>query len=300
MATSKIFCTCCGKDKALKEFYMSKSYVYKATKKVPICKSCIEELYNKYLIKYDNNTKFAIYYMCRAIGTCFSLSSYSGALSQFEKDDNTTPLWQIYMTKLNSLGGKNGAGDDFDSSDELNFAEEKENNFINKSFDKEIVNRWGKGFDEEALEFLEEDYHEWTTHNDCSKLSVQRLVQMICIKEWEIRKARQSNDPTDKLEKALLTLMDNSSLTPKTMSAINETDSTKIYGLWIKDIEKYRPAEYFEDKELYKDHDGILDYFNRFVLRPLKNLLTGSRDFDKEFSIEDEEVEDETLDNEEV
>lgn len=298
MATTKIMCTCCGKDKSDKEFYMSRSYIYQATKKVPICKNCIEELYNKYLIQH-NNTKLAIYYMCRAIGTCFSISSYSGALGQFEKKENNTPLWQIYITKLNSLGGKNGAGDGFDFSDELNISEENDITIENSVNNKEIIARWGKGFDTEALEFLEQDYHEWTTHNDCGKLSVQRLVQMICIKEWEIRKARQSGNSTDKLEKALLTLMDNSSLTPKTMSAINETDSSKIYGIWIKDIEKNRPAEYFEDKELYKDHDGMLDYFNRFVLRPLKNLLTGSRDFDKEFNVEDEELEETILEDEE-
>ena len=56
----------------------------------------------------------------------------------------------------------------------------------------------------------------------------------------------------------------------------------------LKDIENYKPCEYFEDKSIYEDFDGIGDYFNRFVLRPMRNLLTGSRDFDKEFMIEHE------------
>ena len=72
------------------------------------------------------------------------------------------------------------------------------------------------------------------------------------------------------------------------MSAVNETDSSKIFGVWLKDIEQYRPAEYFEDKKLYEDYDGIMEYFNKFVLRPMRNLLTGSRDFDKEFSLEED------------
>jgi hypothetical protein len=65
-----------------------------------------------------------------------------------------------------------------------------------------------------------------------------------------------------------------------------------VYGAWVRDIEKYRPAEYFEDKKIYFDFDKIGEYFQRFTLRPLKNLLTGSRDFDKEFSIEEDNGED--------
>ena len=48
-------------------------------------------------------------------------------------------------------------------------------------------------------------------------------------------------------------------------------------------------AEYFKDKSIYEDYDGILDYIKRFVFRPLKNLLTGTREFDKEFNIKGNE-----------
>lgn len=160
--------------------------------------------------------------------------------------------------------------------------------------DEQLVARWGECWSMSELQWLERDYTDWLTHHDCEKLSIQKLVQMICIKELEIRNARQSGKATDKLEKSLMELMNSSNLTPRTMSAVNETDSSKIYGMWIKDIEQYRPAEYFKDKKLYEDYDGIMDYFNRFVLRPMKNLLTGSRDFDKEFMIENEDDDSET------
>lgn len=281
----KLVCTCCGKDKSDREFYMSKSYIYQAIGKVPICKTCIGGVYDKYYSKYKNE-HLAIYYMCRALGICFNLASFNGAMSELEKNNKDTLIWQIYMTKLNSLGGVNGAGDDFDSSDSIDVEVIKENTSV---IDKEVVKRWGRSFTDEELQWLEDDYMDWTTHNDCSKLSVQRLVQMICIKELEIRNARSKGDSTEKLEKALLTLMDNSSLTPKTMSAMNETNSTRVYGLWLQDIETRRPAEYFKDKSIYFDYDHIKEYFERFVLRPLKNLLIGTRDFDKEFNVEDDD-----------
>ena len=40
---------------------------------------------------------------------------------------------------------------------------------------------------------------------------------MICIKELEIRNARQSGKPTDKLEKSLMEIMNNSNLTAYTI-----------------------------------------------------------------------------------
>jgi len=54
-------------------------------------------------------------------------------------------------------------------------------------------------------------------------------------------------------------------------------------------ISKYTPEEYYKDKKLYKDFDGIGEYFKRFVLRPLKNLQLGTTDRDKEFFVSDEE-----------
>ena len=150
----------------------------------------------------------------------------------------------------------------------------------------------------EDLIWLESDYSEWITNHDCDKLSVRRLVQRICIKELELRKAQEKGLPTDKLEKAYLDLLNSGNLTPRTMNATNETESTKTFGVWLRDIEKTRPCEYFEDKKIYEDYDHIKEYIDRFLFRPLKNLITGSRDFDKEFqSLElndfDEDMDDE-------
>jgi hypothetical protein len=160
---------------------------------------------------------------------------------------------------------------------------------IGKLSERELLNKWGSGFSLDELQWLENNYYNWTTNTDCKKFNIQKLVKLICIKELDIRIARQNGKPTDKLEKSLLELMNNSNLTPKTMSAMNETDSAKRYGKWLEDIEQNEPAEYFKDKSIYEDFDGIKGYFDRFILRPLKNLLTNTREFDHEFNVEDGE-----------
>ena len=161
--------------------------------------------------------------------------------------------------------------------------------------DDELYARWGSSWSMSDLQALELNYTNWLTHHDCESLTTQKLVQLICMKEMEIRKARESNTSPDKimkLEKSLIDLMDTSKLTPKTMDESSGSNASKTFGVWLKDIEQNKPAEYFQDKSIYKDYDNILEYWNRFILRPMKNLLCGTREFDREFqSIEFEDEE---------
>ena len=274
-------CTCCGNEKKETEFYASNSALYINNKKLPICKDCVIKLYNSLKSKYNTDIK-AIYKCCEALDVCYERGIYDSAVKQYEKGKNKE-LISVYFQKVNSL--IQNKGKTFCDSDKLN--EEESIYEFEMSDDYELLRRWGKSHTEEDLQFLEEHYHEWTIHSDCNKLSVKKLVRMICEKELEIEKIKMKGGNSEKAEKALLTLMDSSSLTPKSMSAINETDSAKIYGIWLRDIETNRPAEYFKDKSIYKDFDHLLEYYQRFILRPLKNLLTGSREFDKEFNVEE-------------
>lgn len=291
----KVICTCCGKEKKVSDFYLSKSILHKSTGRMSVCKLCMGKIYNDYLSKYQD-TREAIYYMCRKLDIGYSEGILKAAITEVENGKKTA-VYQIYMTKFNSIGDLNGAGVDFDASDtfvEDDSEEDQEEQIIKSEralTEKDLVDRWGYGWTLEELQWLERDYTSWSTRHECNSLSLERLFEMICVKELEIRNTRRDGKPTDKLEKSLRELLSASNLTPKNMSATNETEATKTFGLWLKDIEQHRPAEYFEDKELYSDYDGIGEYFERFVLRPMKNLLTGTRDFDKEFNVEEEEGE---------
>jgi hypothetical protein len=44
-------------------------------------------------------------------------------------------------------------------------------------------------------------------------------------------------------------------------------------------VEETTPSEYYKDKELFKDFDNIGSYFKKYITRPIKNFVTGSRDF---------------------
>ncbi len=258
-------------------FYTASDNIFYANGKFGICKDCLKQYVYIDGNVDENNFKNIL----RIYDVPFLKKIFESAVAD-EKETVGVYMKNIYL---------NYKGCTWNNSDDLGIDADSINQDNQEEFKvtKDILKRWGYGFTPNEYQWLEEDFAEWCLNHESEKMSMQRLFQMICIKELEIRNTRQQGKATDKLEKSLMELMNNSNLTPRTMSAMNETDSTRVYGVWLKDIERYKPAEYFKDKKLYHDFDGIGDYFNRFVLRPMKNLLTGSRDFDKEFTVENED-----------
>lgn len=264
------------------DFYSTISELYKSGR-FGICKHCLKE----YVTERNGDINLSrLKTIFRVYDVPFYKREWESALKD-SKDTIGTYFKNIYLNHKD----KSWIDGDFDERSIVKM------NTLEVA-DDELYARWGTSWSVSDLETLEANYTNWLTHHDCDKLTTQKLVQLICMKEMEIRKARENGESHDKImkmEKSLIDLMDTSKLTPKTMDENSGVNSTKAFGVWIKDIEQNRPCEYFKDKSIYKDYDNILDYWNRFILRPMKNLLCGTREFDREFqSIEfdDEEVED--------
>lgn len=65
-----IRCVKCGKDKAETEFYSNKwGKVYVAQKRVPLCKDCVQELFNEY--SYEYGEEAAMFLICAALDIPF-------------------------------------------------------------------------------------------------------------------------------------------------------------------------------------------------------------------------------------
>lgn len=75
------------------------------------------------------------------------------------------------------------------------------------------------------------------------------------------------------------------------LKAVKEStnDDEFAIGVNAQIIEQFTPAEYYKDKERYKDFDGLGDYFKRIILRPLRNLQFGTNDRDSEYYVKEEE-----------
>jgi len=67
--------------------------------------------------------------------------------------------------------------------------------------------------------------------------------------------------------------------------------------MWIQDIEREEPAQWLKTDprgDMYRDVANVEDYFQKYIVRPLKNFIQGSRDF----NTDEEEIEKEFDDNE--
>lgn len=284
---NKLTCTCCGKEKKEADFYMSKAYIYKHTERLPICKICLGSVYDRYYSKYEDE-KTALYYMCRATSICFSLSCFMGAMQEISSGKKSN-VWQIYMTKLNSIGSKNGAGDDFDSSDSIEAQKE-----IDYENDDDLIARWGN-LPKADLKFLDYQYRQWITRHKCESRSEEVLYEEITQLQLDIKKTRETGGDVIKKVEALQKLMASANIRPLDQNAMSVNENMMLWGTITEAIEKYRPCEYFEEEKRkeYKDYKGYRGYFTNWIGRPLKNLLASHKDYN---IIPDEEFEKDFVD----
>lgn len=271
--SNNILCCKCGFEGKETNYYMSKSVLYKHLERLPICKPCIEELYNFFFTKYVDQ-KIALYEMCKKLDMPFHNSIFEGSINEEQFAVNR------YFTVLNSFRKKNGYADDFDSGEKI---EEKtkggKSGIKDNEVDLETQIFWGFGFDFKDYMFLETEIAKWKQTHKCDNQAELTLLKEICIKILEIRMLREERKNVSKEQKELQELMKTASVDPAKSNAVNSGDNVDRFGVWLKDIEQLKPAEWWENQEKYKDMDGFMHYINNYIVRPIRNFFTGSKDF---------------------
>lgn len=96
-------CPSCGEKypNQEKNFYKSSSIVIKANNnRMVVCKKCVVDLYS-YLVKKYDNTKTALYFLCRLTDTYFDSGLYPSVEQQATNSNSN--IAGIYFQKINSL-----------------------------------------------------------------------------------------------------------------------------------------------------------------------------------------------------
>ena len=286
-------CDKCGRidDKPV-NFYRSNSTLYNNNGYLPVCKECLAKMYNKYLLSFRDIHK-AIKRICMAMDLYYSDSIVDSCL---KKSQATTPSIGEYLKKLNL---SNYRGKTFDNTiDECFLFDFEETNALlpeDDEYKKPITTipdsvraRWGSGLSDNDYKTLEEHYKYLKKANPDFDSNQEIFIMDLCQTKMQQTRAMMSGRTDDyiKLTESYRKTFAQAGLktTPDVAESNNES-----WGTWISMISKYTPEEYYKDKTLYKDFDGIGEYFKRFVLRPLKNLQLGTTDRDKEFFVSDEE-----------
>lgn len=272
---------CSNKNGVRKEddFYATTSKLYK-DKKCHICKDCIKEyVYNGDTLPDLERLK----HILRMVDVPFETKLWEKALE--DKYESIGVYFKNIKLKYN-----NSSSSYNDDSIKTTIKEDK-NGSVNKTQYNyyKLRKKWGK-FSDEDLEFLEDRYMEWDNEmGGLETLPSRKMVIRICVKELQTRNADENGDNTDKLDDSLIKLMNTAQLTPKSMSEKNKMGSDECFGVWNYEIENYEPSEYFKDKKIYVDSDNLWELFKELLVRPMKNLLLGQRDFTGKYSIEEED-----------
>ena len=244
-----------------------------------ICKKCVTQIYNLYF-NHSQDIRASILKTCRKIDVAFYNGIVDMTITQSQKTD--THIFQIYMQKLNSLGTKMGYGGNcFDEGEYILTKAEKED-IVEDEYMIESAIVWGDNRPVEDYKYLDNRLHAYFNmmDEDIVTESDMVLLRNICQEELTIRRKRENNESIASNLKTLQDLMQSANIRPTDIKNANASANADTFGKWIEEIEKNEPAEFFENKELFEDFDGIGEYLQKYILRPLKNLITGTKDLD--------------------
>lgn len=271
-------------------FYRSNSTLYDNNGYLPICKDCLAQLYNRYLLSFHDIHK-AIKRICMAFDLYYSDSIVDSCLKGSKA---STPSIGDYMRKLNMSQCKGKTFDNtidegfiFDIDDDVMIPSDEEVKPITTIPDS-VRMRWGSGLSDDDYKTLEEHYKYLKKANPDFDSNQEIFIMDLCQTKMQQTRAMMAGRTDDyiKLTESYRKTFAQAGLKTVKESA-NEDEFS--FGLTAQMIEQYTPAEYYKNKERYKDFDGLGDYIERLLTRPLKNLMFGTSDRDKEYYVKDEE-----------
>lgn len=266
-------CTCCGRryKKQQGNFMHSESILYNNNNHyVTVCKSCVDSLLDQYtsLLGSQDSAikricmKFDIYFSestCKqAVKKEEDTSRMSNYISKLNLQQNAGKTFDTYLSEISERGG-------IDSYDDLDNYNEGER------ITKAMFERW-QGNTPEDIVFLEEHYKMLKKTNPNADNNQEIFIKQLCIIQMMQVKAQKKNDIAA-FEKCIK--MYRETFRQAGLQTVQEEDSSvqNPLGVNAEIISQYTPEEFYKDKKLYEDYDGIGEYFATHVERPLENLM---------------------------
>ena len=264
----------CLGDIRISEFYPSWSKFTDGY--VPYCKNCINKIYEYYL-KETGSDKSALYFTLMKLDIPFIEEVYNSI------SEKRTVTISTYILTLQRRTTNKEIWSDFNATDvkldknevQMQTVEDKKNE-LNK-----LEKTWGRQDCSEDYDFLEETFQRYTQGTEFTNPQQEDLYKDLCRDRLLLRKI---NDNRYNGEESLDKVQNRIS---KTMSILKldqfektkgKTDIEKILEKQIWEIENTEPAEVV-DKEEYKDFLNIESEWGNHILRAMRNIISGSKDY---------------------
>lgn len=296
ISSDSAICFKCGRKYGRRKGYFPVSYAiqHKGIGYIPICKECIDTMYNMYLSQC-NDAKSAVRQMCRKLDLFWSESVYEVVT---RKSSERSMMTQ-YIAKINTTSYAGKSYDDTLSNEGTlwNFAsgsdteieedstaqgaviesvlDDKDNTDDGYVASEDVVAFWGAGYSQSMYKELEQRLQYWKSRmpegfeND---VGTEAIIRQICSLELDINRDRAAGRSVDKSVSALNTLLGSANLKPaqRKDDADSSLENTP-FGVWIRRWETQRPIPE-PDPEL-EDCDGIVKYISIWFLGHLCKML---------------------------
>lgn len=282
LRTTESLCSCCKSIKSNGQFYPSIGIQYQD--RVPICKECCKNKYDKYSSILGNDggawvllSELGIPYIADKWKTAQTYSK-----SNTTKGKGTTDPISLYIRAIKDSGT---IYQGFWESDTMynEILGQNKSKVTNPILIEDMTDlaslqlKWGKYDDIDAYNFLENTLNDYT--EDLFEIDSNLLTRYkdLCILEYYKRKAQEGGDISeiakaqDRIDKQLKLLK----LDDFKQESTDEREKFIDRLCWM--IEETEPAEE-EDRKKYRDIAGFEEAFNE-IMRSMRNLLSGSREY---------------------
>jgi hypothetical protein len=285
-----VYCRRCQRHRNERYFYRAVDTLLDKNNYMSVCKDCINDLYSAFFAN-DQVTEKTILRLCRVLNVKYdpeAVESTNEVITTYiERGTDPSGIFGVYKAKLEARNRLSHNKSVLDVED-LTFVEPTPN-IIREMPEPEdfgthnieyYKEKWGTSveFTMDDYMFLETELSNWKKTHKCDTYADEVMLKEICFKRNEIRRVRNEGGNTNALVKALQEIMKSSALTPAQQTASSNEVSVNAFGVWLRDIETKRPAEWHDEQEKYKDLDGI-DEDLADITRSIKNFMTESRDF---------------------
>lgn len=261
-----------------------------------VCNNCLNQLLEHYKAVYENNIQQVVYTLCLNFNIYYSNDVYEVATKSpnFDASPFTTYITRANMTQYKKWRDFTDTIDQKAVIGGLISAEPKEvveaSLAQNEKPSSEVLGRWGMGYSNDEYAFMQTLYKSLMQQKRNPTPLQEDLIVDACKYKCQHNRFIQSGESKAADIKTLSALyQDALKAIGLDVSPKNDGVDEGTFGAWVREIERHCPAEDYKDKKKFRDMDGLGEYVERFIYRPLKNWLTGSKEKDKEFTIGGEE-----------
>lgn len=258
VSSDRAICAKCGTGYGRRKGHFPVSYaiLHKGIGYVPVCKSCIDKMYNGYLSQC-NNPKDVVRQMCRKLDLYWNEKVFDNV----SKKSTTRSVMSQYISKINSITYAGKSYDDTLSEEGTlwNFGHVPDDNTISGAqcaqksnvlqndvleTPEEIITFWGSGYSDEMYRELEKrrQYYMSKLPEDSElDIGMEAIIRQICSIELDINRDRAEGKPVDKNINTLNTLLGSANWKPIQKKDGADNAYTNPLGVWLYRYENERP-----------------------------------------------------------